>query len=343
MFICILTAILFAVATIGGIAWIVTNASNGDKVMLPVVVTIIGLLAFILVPWNFVTVDNGEVYVTKNLGQVDDVLEPGLHCNFYMTTSYVKLDTKVRQVDIVTASYSNDKQTMDISMTIQYKIDKNMAKEIVVEFGSLEALETRIQNVAIERTKSEMSKYTAEDIIQTRGTISTAVADAIETAVGDSYHVDIVTIALTDIAFSDAYEESVEQSMIANQEVIKAQAEAKKAEEIAKGQLEVAKQEAQAKIEAAKADAEAKRLAAEAEANAIAIKSLEVARMLGFTVIDENGVEEIKPNLTTDESRLISDYLKYMEYLNKWNGELPGVVTDGSGIIINPGVTTPTP
>lgn len=337
MVVCIILAIVFAILAIIAGAFAAFKFSDDSPVggTLGAVLCIAMVALFIILPWNFKTVDNGEVAVVKHLGQVVDIREPGLHTDFWMTNSYVKLDTKVRQVDVVAASYSNDKQTMDLAMTIQYQIKKDMVKEIVIHYGNLEMLEARIQSVAIERTKSIMSAYTAERIIQERGTISKAVADAVEVAVGENYYVDITNIALTNIDFSDAYEQSVEQSMIANQEVIKAQAEAKKAEEIAKGQLEVAKQEAQAKIEASKADAEAKRLAAEAEANAIQIKSLEVARMLGLTVAAD-GVEMIKPDLTDAEAQLIADYLKYVEYLATWDGKLPNVVADGSAVVVTP-------
>ena len=39
---------------------------------------------------------------------------------------------------------------------------------------------------------------------------------------------------------------------------------------------------------------------------------------------------------TPEELKVIFDYIQYIEYLNTWNGELPQVITDGSGIIINP-------
>jgi regulator of protease activity HflC (stomatin/prohibitin superfamily) len=293
------------------------------------------VILFIFLPWNFKTVDNGEIAVVKRLGEVVDVREPGMHTDFWMTKSYVRLDTKVRQVDITTASYSNDKQTMDITMTVQYQIKKDMAKEIVIHYGNLELLESRIQSVAIERTKAIMSAYTADSLIEQRNTISIAVATAVEEALGENYYIDITTVALTNIDFSDAYEQAVEQKMIATQEVERAKAEAEKAAEIAKGQLEVAKQEAEAKKVAAEADAKAKELAAEAEAKAIAIKSLEVARMLGLTVTID-GEEMIKPDLSETEAQLIADYLKYMEYLATWDGELPDVVTDGSTVVVTP-------
>ena len=337
MVVCIILAILLSILAIvaGVVAYFAFEDDRSGLGVGGVFTCILMTILFIILPWNFKTVQNGEVAVVKRLGQVVDVREPGMHTDFWMTNKYVKLDTKVRQVDIVTASYSNDKQTMDITMTVQYQIKKDQAKEIVIHYGTLEMLEARIQSVAIERTKAIMSSYTADSLIEQRSAISAAVADAVELALGEAYYIDITNVALTNIDFSDAYEAAVEQKMIATQEVERAKAEALKAEETAKGQLEVAKQEAQAKIEAAKADAEAKQLAAEAEANAIAIKSLEVARMLGLTVTVDD-VEMIKPDLTDAEAQLIADYLKYMEYLATWDGKLPSVVTDGSAVVVTP-------
>lgn len=337
MVICIILAILLPLLALvaGAVAWVSFGNDRTKLGVGSVLCCILLVLLFIVLPWNFKTVDNGEVAVVKHLGEVVDTREPGMHVDFWMTNSYVKLDTKVRQVDITTASYSNDKQTMDISMTVQYQIKKDMAKDIVIHYGNLEMLESRIQSVAIERTKAIMSSYTADSLIEQRSVISAAVADAVELALGESYYIDITNVALTNIDFSDAYEAAVEQKMIATQEVERAKAEAQKAEETAKGQLKVAEQEAKAKIEAAKADAEAKRLAAEAEANAIAIKSLEVARMLGLTVTVDS-VEMIKPDLTDAEAQLIADYLKYIEYLATWDGKLPNVMTDGSAVVVTP-------
>lgn len=337
MVIRILLAILFGVGALVGFGVMIYGLMNAESkpTLIGSIVCIVLILLFIFLPWCFNTIDSGEIAVVKTLGRVTDTAEPGMYSYFWMTKTYVKLDTKVRQVDIATASYSNDKQTMDITMTVQYQIKKDQAKDIVIHYGTLEMLEARIQSVAIERTKAIMSSYTADSLIEQRSIISAAVADAVELALGEAYYIDITNVSLTNIDFSDAYEAAVEQKMIATQEVERAKAEALKAEETAKGQLEVAKQEAQAKIEAAKADAESKRLAAEAEANAIAIKSLEVARMLGLTTTVD-GVEMIKPDLTDAEAQLIADYLKYVEYLATWDGKLPNVVADGSAIVVTP-------
>lgn len=43
---------------------------------------------------------------------------------------------------------------------------------------------------------------------------------------------------------------------------------------------------------------------------------------------------EIEWNEDDAGKQMLLDYLQYLEYLSKWNGELPDVVGDGTGIMI---------
>ena len=75
-----------------------------------------------------------------------------------------------------------------------------------------------------------------------------------------------------------------------------------------------------------------KKVIAEAQAEAIKLKSIEIARMLGFT-IDESGNIDFTGK-SSAEINIISEYLKYVEYLEKWDGKLPQVVGDSTSIIM---------
>ena len=152
---------------------------------------------------------------------------------------------------------------------------------------------------------------------------------------------------LTNIDFSDAFEQTVEDKMIAEQEKLKAEYEKETAIVNAQKELEVAKLAAQAKIEAAKADAQAVIEAATAEARSIQLKSIEVARALGFAIEeteikDEEGVVtniEYTIDFTgksAEEIKVITDYMQYLEYLAKWDGKLPTVVAGESATLMIP-------
>lgn len=357
----ILGIVLFILAVVAGIlaGYFFSDERTGGGIA-SVIACVALSLAFLAVPFSIRTIDAGEIAVVKEMGKIIDTREAGTHFDFWMTRSYTKYDTKVRGVEVTTAAYSHDKQPMEIQMTVQYQVKKDKVKDIAINYGGLEALESKLSSIAIERTKSCLSKYDADSIIETRGTISAEVAEVVENAIGEQYFVDVTNVALTNIDFSDAYEQSVEQSMIAKQEVEKAKAEAEKAIAAANGELEVAKLQAQAKIEAAKADAEAQKLVAQAEATAVKLKSIEMARALGFEIIEtevqgdlivddngnavlnEDGKEQYETVLeytinfdgaTESEIQLLADYMQYIEYLSKWDGKLPTVMTDNGAIL----------
>ena len=339
-----------------------------------VTATVSGLLCFvfilgiILVPMSFRTVDTGEVAVVKYLGKAKNVRTAGTYFDLWLTNTYDRYDAKVQNVEIVTSAYSSDAQTMDIQMTLQYQIMTDRVINIAEQYGSLDVLQSRIESIAIEKAKSVLSSYKAMDIISDRASMSPRVEEVIKNAIVEEYHVTIATVVLTNIDFSDAFELAVEEKMIAEQKQLQAEyenitkiaaaeAEAKAAVQKAEGEaaaklkaaeaeIEIAKAAAEAKLIAANADKEAQIEIARAEAEAIKVKSIEVARALGFTVIeknvtDEEGIVGVEYEIdftgrAPEEIAIIADYLKYVEYLEKWDGKLPTVMTGDSASIMIP-------
>jgi regulator of protease activity HflC (stomatin/prohibitin superfamily) len=338
--------VLFILAIVAGfVAFYCFESDKRGGGTLGVVACIALVIAFIIVPFSFHTVNTGEVAVVKHLGEAKETRNPGTHFDLWITNSYVKYDAKVQNVDIATSAYSSDAQTMDIAMTLQYQIMSDKVLDIAKEYGTLEVLQNRIQSIAIEKTKSVLSSYKAMDIIADRATMSPLVESAIKEAIGEKYFVTVSTVVLTNIDFSDAFEKAVEDKMIAEQSKLKAEYEndAKIAAAEADKQSTIKAQEAkaeadrlaaQAKVEIAKSEAEALLTAANAEAEALNIQTIQVAKMLGFTVV-VNDEEIIKPDLTVDEAKMIKSYVEYIKYLETWDGKLPEtLVGDGVQVIL---------
>ncbi|MDE7087258.1 MAG: prohibitin family protein, partial [Clostridia bacterium] len=314
-----------------------------SKVVAPVAVSLFaaGLLMLILIPASFHTVDAGSVAVVKQMGVITDVEGPGTYFDFYLTRKYEEYDAKVQQVEIRMDAYTSDAQSMDVSMVVQFQIRQDNVEEIALNYGGLVALTNRIQSVAIERTKATLSKYQAEKLIEERNTISPTVEQEISKAIGDKYYVTFNSAVLTDITFSDAFEAAVEAKMMAQQEKLQAQYENEKKKEQAETALYVAEQEAKALVAKAQAEADSQVAIAEAEARSIMLKSVEIARMLGYEIKDEvskdaegNDVTVYRIDFGTRTGEDIAEYLKYIEYLSAWDGKLPQVVGDGNGFMI---------
>lgn len=336
-----------------------THTRERPKGKVGLTISCIGVIAFlgllICIPGSFHQVETGTVAVVRELGKIVDVREPGTYFDFYMVRNYEVYDTKVQQDKIVTAAYSKDGQTMDLEVFLQYRVQTNHIVEIATQYGNLDALQSRIETQTIEKTKAIMSSAEAMTIIQNRAQFSNDVSAAVREGISDDYYVDIKDVVLTNIDFTDAFEKSVEDKVIAEQEK---QAAITRAE----AELEVAKLEAQKKIEEARGDAEAQKILAQATAESATYKIIELARVIGYTVNETylysvDGVEteyatkqvetetfiylgtkyviDITTGPGADQFKLlIEDYLQYLAYLEQWNGELPNVVAGNDAISI---------
>ena len=313
----------------------------------------------ICIPGSFHQVNTGTVAVVRHLGKIIAVRQPGTYFDFYMTNSYETYDTKVQQDKITTAAYSKDGQTMDLEVFLQYQIQKENIMDIATQYGSLDALQSRIETQTIEKTKAVMSSAEAMTIIQDRQTYSELVSTTVREAIGPDYYVNVKDVVLTNIDFTDAFEKAVEDKVIAEQEK---QAAITRAE----AELEVAKLEAQKKIEEARGNAEAQKIIAQAAAEAATYNLIELARTIGYTVNEtySYSVDGVTTDFDTRQAEtetviylgtkyvidittgpgadkfkeLVEDYLAYLKYLEAWNGELPDVVAGDNAIsIIVPG------
>lgn len=303
-----ITGIIIAIFAIA--AFIVCGVcAESDAPVGTTIFAIVGailVIAFIIVPFSWHTVNTGEVAVVKHMGEIREVKTAGTSYAFWGTNKYMIYDTKVQNVESVAAAYSADAQTMNVSMTIQYQILSDEVISIATQYGSLDVLQSRITSIAIEKTKSVLSAHKAMDIIANRASISPAVEAAIKDAVGTEYYVNIVAVVLTDIEFSEAFEAAVEAKMIAEQAKLQAEYENEKKVAQAAAEAEAKLKAAQAEIEIAKAKAEALKIAADAEAEA-------------NKTIAESLTEEILNKL----------------FVDNWDGKLPAVI-GGDGKYILP-------
>ena len=327
----VILGIILLITAIGAFVWCgyCANDDNGVGAGITGVIGALLVIAFIIVPFSFHTVNTGELAVVRHLGKITDVRDAGTNFDLWFVNKYEKYDTKVQNVDIITAAYSSDAQTMEVTMTLQYQIMPDKVIDIATQYGSLEILQSRIQSIAIEKTKAVLSSYKAMDIIAQRASISPAVEDAIKDAIGEEYFVKVNTVVLSNIDFSDAFEQAVEDKMIAEQAKLKADYENEKKVAAAEADAAAKLKEAQAQIEIAQAAADAKlkealaqKAIAEAEAEALLIKA--EAEAAANDIIAKSVTQELLDKILAEN----------------WDGKLPNTyVGDGSDL----GIILPTP
>ena len=307
---------------------------SSKKTITYAVLTLVAFLLVIFIPASVHQVNTGEVAVVRKLGKVVDYKTPGTYFDFYLTKKYEYYDTKVQQVKINSSAYSKDGQTMDLEVFLQYQVQSENVIKIATEYGKLDALQARIETVTIEKTKAVMSSAEAMNIIQERSLFSSKVSENVRNGISDDYYVNVKDVVLTNIDFTSAFEKSVEDKVIAEQDK---QAAITKAE----AELEVAKLNAEKKIKEAEGNAEAQLIIAQAEAKAATSKFVELSRSLGYSIseVENDGIYTYVIDTSTGPgvdkfNDLVTSYLEYLAYLEKWDGKLPEVVSGNDALSI---------
>ena len=339
------------------------SSYNKKPMIIYTTLAAVGILGAIFIPGNIHQVNTGEVAVVRHLGKVSGIREAGIYWDFYMTNQYEIYDTKVREINIETQTYSKDNQIIGVTANLQYTIDTANVDKIATEYGAIEKLESKINSIALDNIKSVFSQNTATDVINNRSQISANISETVNNSIDKDYYVNVKTIVMTNIDFTDDFEAAVAAKVAAAQEAEKAENEARKARTEAEAARDVAileaeanlersKKEAEAKLYAAEQDAQAKLLIAKAEATSTKLKAVEVARMCGFEIVEStdsegNTIYDIDfGNPTTAEEiasrdarvKLLTNYLEYIQYLETWDGTLPvTLVGENASTIIIPG------
>jgi len=291
-----------------------TEAEYKTPVRISGVVALI--LALVLVGFSCVSyVPTGYTGIVTTFGKVHDVtLDAGI--NFHTPwDKVITMDNREQRVPFTMQAFSSDIQEVSISGSVNLNIDKSTAMNLYREVGT-NYLNILVMPRISEEVKSVISKYTAEGLIVNRNNLSIEMADLLKSAL-EKQGINILSVAVEDVDFSDAFTNAVEAKQVATQEKQKAQTEqermtmeeeaaSKRAIIIANAEAEKAKIAAQADLEVVKIQAEAALYAGEKEA--------EMNKRIAEALSDE--------------------LIKYY-WIKQWNGKLPTVSTDNAMSILN--------
>jgi len=236
------------------------------------------------------SVPTGHTGIVTTFGKVEDyTYEAGVH----FTSPFiqvVKIDNRTQKQTVDLGVFSSDIQEVNVKYSINYSIDKANAQNLYRTVG-LSYYETVIEPKVAESVKNIMAKYTAENLISSRSEVAKEIENMLAASLA-SYNINVISTAIEDIDFTDAFTDAVEAKQVAEQNKIKAQTEA------------------DTKVIQAEADAQVKLI--EAQATAEANELLDVS--------------------------LTEDILQ-KQAIEKWDGKMPTVISDGSNILDLTGLT----
>ena len=239
---------------------------NPKKIIIPVV----AVLAVLIVALNsFVVVEAGHTGVVVTLGAVNEgVLQEGMHLKAPVVQDVVKIDNRIRKLEVTTEAFSKDLQSVDTVLAINYRVDTSKSYSIYKNIGA------DYENVLVVPAVNEVLKaitatYTAEESVTNRALISEGLIVGLNEKLND-IGLYVTDVNIIDFDFSDAFINAIEEKQVAQQQLLKAETEK------------------QTKITNAQADAEAVKIKANAEAEA----NETISKSLTNQVIENKKIEK---------------------------------------------------
>ena len=287
---------------------------------------VLAVVAIVLISVSCIrTVPTGHTGIVTVFGRVEnETYEAGVHfCAPWK--SVVNMDNRNQKASIDLACFSSDIQEVSVTYTLNYQISKANAQMIYKDIG-ISYYDTVITPRVQEAVKSELAKYTAEELLEKRAQLSQDIKSVLTEKL-NTYNILVVDASMENLDFSDAFTDAVEAKQVAEQKSKQAKIEQEQKTMEAEAAAQRAKIEAEAAAERAKIEVESEaqvaKIAAEAELDVAKIKA-EAATFEGQKAAAL--IEKVRDVLAKDPENLtdedINNLLVYY-YVEKWNGELP--------------------
>ena len=285
-----ITFILAILALLAGIAATVIFRKK-------IIIIIVGVLALVLLAFSTTSiVPTGFTGVLTTFGRVEEnTLDAGL--NFKAPwQNVITMDNREQRLSFTFEAFSSDIQQTSVTGSVNFNINKQTAMTLYQEIGQNYA-NILIAPRLYENTKVVFSRYTAENLISSRDNLASEILELMRQDL-EQYGINIISISIEDIDFTDAFTDAIEAKQVATQNKLRTETEQEEA-------IIIAESAAEQRTIAAEAEAEVARIEADAEAYRTQVSS----------------EAEAKANELIAAS-LSADLIEYLE-VQGWNGQLP--------------------
>jgi len=200
------------------------NASipGGAKIILLaiIVLVIIGVVASSSVK----IVDAGNRGILTHWNAVDltnPPLDEGIHFVIPFQDDVVQMEVRTLKYDTSTRSASQDLQTVQTTVTVNYHPDTERVHFLYKEIGL--SYESRVIQPAIDETVKQVSaNYNAEELITKRPLVKADIENAIRDRL-NQFYIETEVISITDFEFSPLFAKAIESKVEAEQKAQKAE------------------------------------------------------------------------------------------------------------------------
>jgi regulator of protease activity HflC (stomatin/prohibitin superfamily) len=251
-----------------------------------------GLVVVYLVFSSWYIVDQGERAVVLRLGAIVGEAGPGPHFKLPWIDSVRKITVQNQNKRYsALEAYSRDQQPANLAVSVSFVASDPSA--VYEQYGDLEgAIARLIDPRVMSGVKTIFGQYDASRAIQERAGLNIDISNAITSAVTGP--INIISVQVENIDFSEAYEQSVEQRMLAQVEI----------------------QRREQNLRTVEVEAEIARTRAEGEANAIRLRG---------------EAEGAAIRARADALRANADLVQ-LQAVEKWDGKLPTTMVPSTAL-----------
>lgn len=326
MFIVIFSTVLFLVAVLFSVWNPKSNRIQFSKKVFftPLVFLLLLTAAITKVEANQV----GIVYDPFAGGIQDDVLYEGFKTkNIFSTVT--KITTTNRTAFLEVAGQTKDSIYANFMITIVYRIEASNAGRFFKVTGDNDITAEQLNSITKEALQSATTNFDIYGILgEDLETVRLDFTQRLSLLLTNRYHVTLVSTSFDDIDAGPEIEKIIQDKAQAIQLI-----------QIAEQERQRAQVEAETAIIRANADAQVVIIKAEAQAeaqiilNSVTVNAINQMYLSQFSEGQNTATPDIYGYLSIQE--ITSTILKQL-YYDTWDGQLPTVITDGSGIIVNP-------
>ena len=215
-------------------------------------VIVVLFILFLIVFQPMTIVGAGERGVKVTLGQTSPVaLEEGVHFVMPFISTVKKMNVKTVKSNIATMAQSKDIQQARIVYVVNYNLQPENAPKMWRTVGR-DYVSVVVMPTVEGIVKDTIGKWNAQDIVANREKVASEVLFKLNEKLGPKY-INVSDFQITEIQYSQAFEQAIESKVTAEQEALKA-----------KNKTVQVQEEARQKIIAS--EAEAKSMAIRAQA-----------------------------------------------------------------------------
>lgn len=202
---------------------IITVNPNAKKIKIGIISALIIIFLIIIVSASISIVPAGHKGVQLNMGAVTGTIyNEGINFKIPFIQSVEIIDTRVQKYESnENSSASKDLQTIVSSIAVNYRVDSSKADLLYQNIG-LNYTNTVISPAISECIKAATSQYTAEELITKRSEVSELMKNILQEKLKDKYIV-VDSFNVLNFEFSEAFNTSIEEKQIAEQNALKAQ------------------------------------------------------------------------------------------------------------------------